>query len=134
MNLILLFKDDFIDNTNRARLDGRRFQHIADVHHASTGDELTVGLVDGFIGRGRIISMSNDAVEMEVHLMKKPPDPLPVTLVLALPRPKVLRRVLITASSMGVKRIYLINAFRVEKSFWKSPLLSGEPMLSLIHI
>jgi RsmE family RNA methyltransferase len=63
---------------------------------------------------------------METDLFRKPPDPLPLTLLLALPRPKVLRRVLLTASSMGVKKIFLLNAFRVEKSFWTSPVLSDE--------
>ena len=70
--------------------------------------------------------MDGNALEMDIELDRKPPEPLPLTLVLALPRPKVLRRVLSSASAMGVKRIFLVNSYRVEKSFWKSPVLSGE--------
>lgn len=61
---------------------------------------------------------------MEVALDEAPPAPLAVNLVLALPRPKVIKRVLLSVASLGVKRLYFINGFRVEKSYWQSPILS----------
>ncbi len=126
MNLILLHGTDFIKETGMARLEGRRLRHIREVHRAAVGDELSVGLAGGLIGAGTVVSVSETAVEMEVRLHRRPPEPLPVTLVLALPRPKVLKRVLIGAASMGVKKIILINSFRVEKSYWQSPVLQAD--------
>src|SRR5687768_16724129 len=67
---------------------------------------------------------------MRITLTADAPPPLPLTLVLALPRPKVLNRVIAGATSLGVKRIYLTNAWRVEKSYWKSPRLSEENLLA----
>jgi 16S rRNA (uracil1498-N3)-methyltransferase len=125
MNLILLSEDDFTGQ-NCVQLQGRRLQHVLTVHRASVGDQLSVGLMNGLIGKGTVTTLTPDAITLELHLDRKPPAPLPITLVLALPRPKVLKRVLIAASSMGVKKIYLVNSFRVEKSFWRSPLLSVE--------
>lgn len=125
MNLILLFPEDFIDNS-RVLLTGRRAAHIRKVHRAQAGDELTVGVAGGLLGKGTLLSLEKDAVMMAVSLTRNPPRPLPVILVLALPRPKVLRRVLQTATSMGAKKIYLLNAFRVEKSFWQSPFLAED--------
>jgi 16S rRNA (uracil1498-N3)-methyltransferase len=129
MNLILLFPEDFIDE-HHVRLTGRRLEHVTHVHRASVGDELTVGVADGRIGRGEIRSLAKDALDMRITLTADPPPPLPLTLVLALPRPKVLNRVIAGATSLGVKRIYLINAWRVEKSYWKSPRLSDDNLLA----
>lgn len=123
MNLILLFKDDFIDGMDRVRLTGRRLRHVLDVHRASVGDELCVGLVNDRIGTGKVIALSESVLEMDVSFERMPPQALPVVLILALPRPKALRRVLRAASSMGVKKMILLNSFRVEKSYWSSPVL-----------
>jgi 16S rRNA (uracil1498-N3)-methyltransferase len=124
MNLILLFAADFIDAT-RVRLAGRRLAHVVTVHRAAVGAELTVGVEGGRVGRGRVVRLDGEALEMEVALEREPPAPLPLTLVLALPRPKVLNRVIAGVASLGVKRVFLINAWRVEKSYWKSSRLDG---------
>ncbi len=124
MNLVLLSESDFAGPAT-VRLQGRRRDHAAAVLKASVGDSLTVGLVNGRVGSGTVTSLTLQSLEMTVALDRQPPQPLPVTLVLALPRPKMLRRVLFCAASMGVKRIWLINACRVEKSFWQSPTLSA---------
>jgi RsmE family RNA methyltransferase len=122
MNLILLFPDDFVDG-HRVRITGRRLEHVRSVHRAAVGDSLVVGLANGAVGRGVVL---NDDFELSVSLTDPPPAPLPLTLVLALPRPKVLNRVIAGATSLGIKRICLINAWRVEKSYWKSPRLAPE--------
>ena len=128
MNLVLLFKEDFVSE-DTVRLSGRRLAHIRSVHRAVAGDALVVGLLDGMIGEGRLTRVDEDSLEMRVALGEAPPPKLPLTLVLALPRPKVLNRVIASATSLGIARIYLINAWRVEKSYWKSPRLSEENLL-----
>lgn len=125
MNLVLLFENDFVSD-GVARLTGRRAEHIARVHRAGERDTLIVGAANGRIGSGTITGMTADTVEMRVALTSDPPPPLPLTLILALPRPKVLNRVIASATSLGVKDIHLINSWRVEKSYWKSPKLTDE--------
>lgn len=119
MNLVLLFESDFIDPA-RVRLDGRRAAHVRAVHRARVGDELRVGILNGKIGKGRVIAEGEAVIEMEVILDLDPPPPLPVTLVLAMPRPKMFARILQSISAMGVKKIFLIDTWRVERSFWES--------------
>jgi len=123
MNLILLFEDDFVKDRQRVSLRGRRHEHVLNVHRASAGDRLSVGLLNGMIGTGAVTRIDDDALEMDIALDRDPPPPLDVTLILALPRPIVLKRILLSASSMGVKRIVLIHSRRVEKSYWNSPVL-----------
>src|SRR5262249_8140597 len=102
MNLILLFDDDFID-ARRVRLVGRRHAYVRGVHRAALGDVLRVGRLTGRSGSGVISTLGAGELEMEVALERDPPAALPLTLILALPRPKVLRRVLQGVVSMGVK-------------------------------
>lgn len=138
VNLILLFDDDFVagaprGESGRVALIGRRSEHVQSIHRAEVGDELCVGLAGGKIGRGRVVAIDTNRVEMDVVLDREPPAKLPVNLVLALPRPLVLKRVLISATAMGVKRIFLIQTNRVERSFWNSKVLrDGELIEPLI--
>lgn len=123
MNLVLLFPGDFVA-ASRVRLTGRRLAHVTAVHRAAVGDSLVVGVAGGGIGKGTIARLDAEALELDVSVDSQPPPPLPLTLILALPRPKVLNRAIASATSLGVKRIVLINAWRVEKSYWKSPRMS----------
>lgn len=125
MNLILLFKEDFVES-GIVELRGRRLGHVKEIIRPKVGDELTVGMENGKIGKGEVTHLDGECLKMRVVLEKDPPCQLNVTLVLALPRPNVLNRTLIAATSMGVKTFYLINARRVEKSFWLSPKLREE--------
>jgi 16S rRNA (uracil1498-N3)-methyltransferase len=122
MNLILVEPSDFLA-TERVRVDGRRARHIVSVLRANPGDELSVGLLGGRMGRGIVRAIGAEAVELEVTLDREPPPPLPLTLVVALPRPKVLNRIVAAATSLGIKRIVIVNAWRVEKSYWFTPRL-----------
>ena len=122
MNLLLLFDEDFI-TPNRVRLSGRRLAHAREVLGAKPGDALKVGRLGGRMGVGRITKLDADALELDLELDQDPPPKLPLTILLALPRPKVLDRCLQSASALGVARIVLLNAWRVEKAYWTSPKL-----------
>lgn len=129
---VILFRQAELRAESRVRLDDRRARHINRVLAAQPGDWLRVGQIGLSLGRGRVLKVAPDSVELEVELGCPPPQALPLTLILALPRPKVLRRVLAAAVTMGVKKIYLINSYRVEKSYWQSPWLSANKLDSII--
>ena len=127
MNLILLDDADFRAR-DRAVLGGRRLAHVREVHRAAVGDLLRVGRIGGGIGEGRIVRIDAESLELEVRLEAEPPPPSPVDLVVALPRPPSLRKVLQQATAMGVKRFWFIASRRVEKSFWQSHALRPDAL------
>jgi RsmE family RNA methyltransferase len=128
MNLILLSEDDFIDHMNLAQIKGRRLAHVLTIHRAGVGDTLRVGVINGRMGTGTVIRLDANVLVLQVDVFQSPPPPLDVILLLALPRPKMLKRIVMAVSSMGVKRIVLFHSCRVEKSFWQSPLLQKEAL------
>jgi RsmE family RNA methyltransferase len=127
LNYVLLEPEDF-SAEDRVRLDGRRLRHVREILKCAVGDEVRIGVINGSIGRGRIERLDTDSLEMSVRLDGLPPEPLPLRLILALPRPKVLNRTIAAAASMGIREIDLINSWRVEKSYWKSPRLAAESL------
>lgn len=125
MNLLLLEAADCVEE-GLAVLSGRRLQHVRDVHRAEAGESLRVGMLNGLTGQGVIERLDTNALHLRFHLTDAPPLKLPLTLLLALPRPKMLKRILQTVAAMGVPHLVLMNSYRVEKSFWDSPWLAPD--------
>jgi 16S rRNA (uracil1498-N3)-methyltransferase len=125
VNLILLLDSDFIA-PHRVRLTGRRFLHIQDILKAERSQQLTVGKINGLVGQGAVVSKKTDAIELEVKFDRKPPEALALTLILALPRPPMFKRILFSAAMLGIKKIIILNFNRVEKSLWNSSSLKPQ--------
>ena len=83
------------------------------------------------MGEAEVLSIGAGELVLRPALDREPPPPSPVALLLALPRPKILRRVLQAAAAMGVKRLALVGSWRVEKSYFASPLLSPDGSMVL---
>jgi len=122
VNLLLLEEADFI-SADRVILRDRRLTHMQEVHRSEVGDSLRVGRVGGLLGSAQLLRLETREAELSVSFDREPPAKLPLTLVLALPRPKMLRRVFQTVATMGVPKVILVNSYRVEKSFWQTPFL-----------
>ncbi|MCI5165212.1 MAG: 16S rRNA (uracil(1498)-N(3))-methyltransferase [Candidatus Electrothrix sp. GM3_4] len=130
MNL-LLFEQHELD-ADRLSLSDQRAKHIHTVLKLKLGDTLRIGIVNGMMGRGNIINMNDNTVELEVKLDSPPPPPPEIELILALPRPIMLQRILKQATVMGVRRFHLIRSAKVEKSFFQTPVLEPEKIKELL--
>jgi RsmE family RNA methyltransferase len=124
VNLLLLFDEDFLPD-GTARLTGRRAQHAREVLRAEPGESLRVGRLGGLTGTGEVLENSAGVLHLRVSLTEPPPARAGVDLLLAIPRPKALKKVLPAVASLGVDRVVLVNAARVEKSYFDSKVLDG---------
>ena len=130
MNRILFEKDEIVDGI--ATFGGERAEHVMNVLHGEVGQILKTGEIGGFIGTGVITgitrppsSVSSPEITVACSHDKRSLRPW-VDLILAPPRPRVMKRLLPQLSTMGVGRILLVGAKKVEKDFWGATLLKPE--------
>ena len=124
MNIIPLSDMDFT-SPGHCVLRDERARHIAGILKSTVGDTLRVGHINGLLGTATITGRpDNGEIKLSVQLDEQPPKPFPLTLLLALPRPKMLGRLLRDVTSLGVKHIHLFHSDKVEKSYWQTPSLA----------
>ncbi len=124
MNIILFEPEEL--SGDKLELTDRRARHIINILAAQPGDQLKVGRINGPTGRGTITKTTKNRVTLKISLDSTPPAQAVTDLILALPRPIMLKRILAQSAALGVDNIYLINSRRVEKSFFSASLLSRE--------
>lgn len=122
MNILVLDKNDWLSE-QVALLHDHRATHLRCVLKSNVGDTVRVGVLGSHRGTGTIEAIDEHGVRLRVDATEPPPPRHRFDIVMALPRPKMLRRILRTAAEFGVANLHLINSARVEKSYWQSPLL-----------
>jgi RsmE family RNA methyltransferase len=132
MNLILIEPRELREGT--VTLTDRRAAHIRKTLRGKEGDTIRVGIINGLTGSGLITGIAPGLVTLAIATATPPPPKTPTSLIMALPRPIMLKRVLAQAASLGVDRIFLINANRVEKSFFKASLLADDNLREYLRL
>lgn len=121
MNLILVEATE-LDDRSVVSLSDDRARHLLAVLKAVPDQDVRVGVLDGPVGTGRVTSIVDGVVELQCTFEETPPRP-PVDLLLAVPRPKVLRRLWAQIAALGVGRVILTNAARVERNYFDTHIL-----------
>ena len=115
MNRILLEPAE-IGPDCRAVFGGVRAEHVRTVLKGTVGQVLKTGVVGGDIGQSVIEAISQESVTV-LCTHDRPPLPPWCDLVLAPPRPRVMKRLLPQLATIGVRRIFLVGAEKVERPF-----------------
>jgi RsmE family RNA methyltransferase len=122
LNLILLEPGEIADD-GAVSLSGARAEHVIRVLRAMPGDRVRVGVLDGGAGAGRVTAVADCRVELHCELEATIPPPPAVDLLMAVPRPKVMRRLWAQIAALGVGQIVLTNASRVERHYFDTHVL-----------
>ena len=128
MNLLLIRPGDL--NADREfTVTGSRAEHIRTVLRAKNGETVRTGFVNGCSGTAEVLSVEKEKVVLRAREFNiPPPEPLPLSLIVALPRPQSLKKVLHFAVSSGIRDIVFLHSVRVEKSYWNSSVLEPDAL------
>ena len=140
MNRILFEKSEIVDG--RAVFSDGRAEHVLNVLHGRVGQVLKTGEIDGPVGTSLIEDIRNlherepgsaqrgngllaGEIAVKCSHSEKAAEPW-IDLILAPPRPRVLKRLLPQLTAMGVGKIVLVGAEKVEKAFWGAQLVKED--------
>ena len=124
VNLILVEASE-VSATGVAWVGGARAAHLRNVLKVAIGHQVRIGMIDGMQGIGTVTHDDGGAIALQCVLEVELPRPR-VDLLLAMPRPKVLRRLWAQLAALGVGRIILTNASRVERNYFDTHVLTPE--------
>jgi RsmE family RNA methyltransferase len=123
VNLILLEPGE-VGAGGDVTLSDARARHLLTVLRVNPGDQVRVGVIDGPRGVATVRSSGNASVSLRCMFEAEAPDRPRVDLLLALPRPKIMRRLWAQIAASGVGRIILTNAERVERDYFDAHILA----------
>src|SRR5687768_14358453 len=106
MNLILLEERELAD-ASWVTLTDARATHLLDVLRVTPGQTVRVGVIDGPVGTGTVQEAGSGRVTMRCVFETETPSRPRVDVLLALPRPKVMRRLWAQLAALGVGQIIL---------------------------
>lgn len=101
----------------------RQLEHLKQHINVQVGDTLKVGIREGQRYLTEVVEVTEQVVKLKPIQIEPVPAKLPVTLIVAMPRPKVLRRLIMDSVTLGVEKIILLHSYRVDKSYWQTPFL-----------
>ncbi len=125
MNIIILKQEELTED-GRVCLADRRAKHIVSVLRAKPGQSVRIGILNGAVGTGVIEGITKTEVRLSCSINGSARPSAGIDLILALPRPLVMKRLLAPLVSLGINRLFLTNAAKVERDYYGTHWLRPE--------
>lgn len=124
MNLLLLRAEECLPGAP-ARVVGARAREMVEAHGLVVGLRLTAGVLGGRLGHAEVRSITPEEVLLNLTLDRDAPSRRPIDLVVALPRPQTVKKVIQLSCQLGITELHLLRSERVVKSYLQSIQLSA---------
>lgn len=125
MNSVIFFKEELIA-PDTVLCSGARARHLFETHELRAGREVQVALYQGQRGRGTVTEAATDRVVLKIALNLPPLTRQHTEVVLAVPRPQTIKKVLLSCAQLGIAAVHFIKSENVEKSYLQSKSLRAE--------
>jgi len=124
VNLILFEPEEL--SRPLARAD-RRATHLLEVLRRQPGETFDAGIINGPRGKGTVVAVGPNSLELTFAPELAPAPPTPITLIVGLPRPQTARDILREASTLGVADLHFVRTEKGDPNYAQSTLwTSGE--------
>ena len=124
MNLVL-FEPSEVTADGLVTVHDARATHLLRVLKVAPGDTVRVGVIEGAVGVGTVTAIGTRSGHAALRPRRRAATPAGRSPI-ALPRPKVMRRLWAQLAALGVGRIILTNAERVERNYFDTHVLALE--------
>ena len=140
-NRIAFTKLELLENESstvlvRLRQSDERFEHLRQVlKKTNKGDEFKATILNERLATGRILSYDEDERSVLIEILStkeeeaKEEKMVTVSLILAMPRPKVLRRLLSVFAQFGVENVHMFSAEKTERCYFQSEVLTEDVLV-----
>lgn len=123
---VVLFEASELSDDGRVEATGTRATHLLNVLNVGPGHQVRIGVTDGPLGVGTVAETADGRVVLDCEFEPVAPERPRVDLLLAVPRPKVLRRLWAQLAALGVGQVILTNAEKVERDYFDSHVMHEE--------
>lgn len=123
MNSLIILPDECRPDST-ARVVGERAHYLWERHELHGPSEVRGGILGGNRGRIEVVKASPGEYELRLDC-NDPPLPLtPTVLILAVPRPQTVRKIVQLAAMCGLAKLCFVRSSNVEKSYFASKALT----------
>ena len=121
MNFLLLEQEESYER--RVVLMGTRAEALSQRHDLKVGRTIKVVVRGGQRGQALVQQLDSELLVLELNLLDSGPAILPIHLIVAVPRPQMVRRIVEFCAMAGVQSVDFIRSTGVIKSYLQSPAL-----------
>lgn len=122
MNLILFEPTELERPLPRS---DRRARHIVEILRRTVGDSVDAAIVNGPRGKATVVGVDDAALMLAFAPIHPPSPPVPIALLVGLPRPQTARDILRDATTLGVGAIHFVRTEKSDASYAQSTLWSS---------